>query len=129
MRRLFLAGLVLSVAACVPPEPAGRKYLVFFQDWSAQLDDGSKVTLDQAAAQAKGSPGAPILVSGFADPDGTPQANIDISRARAQVVTDELVQAGVPRGRISLRARGSVGFVDTSLESRRVEVTVGTPQP
>jgi outer membrane protein OmpA-like peptidoglycan-associated protein len=128
MRRLVLIGLVLAVAACMAPEPPGRKYVLFFQDWSAQLDDAGRSTIDQAAAQAKSLPSATVLVAGFADPVGTPQANIDMSRLRAQVVTDALVGAGLPRDRIQLRARGSVGFVDASLESRRVEVSVGKPQ-
>jgi outer membrane protein OmpA-like peptidoglycan-associated protein len=125
MRRLLWIGLALTLAGCVPPEPTGRKYLVFFQDWSAQLDDAGKTTIDQAAAQARSLPTAMVLVSGFADPDGTAQANRDMSRLRAQVVSDSLVGAGVPRDRIALRARGAVGFMDDSLESRRVEVSVG----
>jgi outer membrane protein OmpA-like peptidoglycan-associated protein len=128
MRRLLLIGLLLTVAGCVPPEPPGRKYLVFFEDWSAQLDDAGKTTIGQAAFQAKAMPAAVVLVAGFATPEGTPQANRDMSRLRAQVVTDALVEAGIPRSRIALRARGSVGFVDSAQESRRVEVSVGTPQ-
>ena len=125
MRRLAMIGLLLAVTACVPSEPPGRKYLVFFPDWSAQLDDAGKTTIDQAALQAKAAPTAAVLVAGFATPEGTVQANRDMSRLRAQVVTDALIEAGIPRIRIVLRARGSVGFVDDAQESRRVEVSVG----
>lgn len=127
MRRLLLIGLLLLVAGCVPPEPPGRKYLVFFPEWSAQLDDAAKVTIDQAVFQAKAMPDAMVLVAGFATPEGTAVANRDMSRLRAQVVTDAIVEAGVPRTRVQLRARGSVGFVDDAQESRRVEVSVGKP--
>lgn len=128
MRRLAMIGLLLAVAACVSPEPLGRKYLVFFPDWSAQLDDAGKTTIGQAASQAKAAPAASVLVAGFATPEGTLEANRDMSRLRAQVVTDALIEAGIPRSRIALRARGPVGFMDSAQESRRVEVSVGTPQ-
>jgi outer membrane protein OmpA-like peptidoglycan-associated protein len=65
-----------------------------------------------------------VSVSGFADPEGSQRANIDISRTRAQVVVDQLVRDGVARDRIRLTAHGPTDYTQTSLESRRVEIAV-----
>ncbi len=65
------------------------------------------------------------MVIGFADPVGSAQANIDVSRLRAQVVTDELTANGIDAGRIQRSARGATQFQLTAQESRRVEIVVG----
>ncbi len=67
----------------------------------------------------------PVTVSGFAAPDGSVQANKDISRLRAQVVIDTLVKDGVAPSRIQRHSIGAVDFTLDSQESRRVEVVLG----
>jgi outer membrane protein OmpA-like peptidoglycan-associated protein len=68
-----------------------------------------------------------VQVVGFADPAGSPQANVELSHLRAQVVSDALVAGGIPGSRITLQARGATSFELTSQESRRVVITIGTP--
>ena len=127
MHRLILAGLVLAFAGCAVFEGPSQRFVVFYGDLSAKLDDAAAAVVVGAAEFAKRHPEQPILVSGFADPDGSPQANIDISRTRAQVVADAMVRVGVSPTRIQRRARGAVSFGSTSQESRRVEIAVGQP--
>ncbi len=127
MHRLLVAALVLALGACATFEAPSRRFVVFYGDLSAKLDNSAEAVVSGAAEFAKRHPEQPIVVSGFADPDGTPQSNIDISRARAQVVSDQLVADGIPVGRIQRRARGAVNFELSSQESRRVEIAVGTP--
>ncbi len=131
MRRWMTMGLMLVLmpllGACATFEGSSNRYVIFYPEWSAQLDDSAKGVVDGAAGFALRHPMAPVTVVGFADLDGSPQANKDISRARAHVVVDELVARGVPAARIQSTARGSTNFIDSSQESRRVEIDVGTP--
>jgi OmpA-OmpF porin, OOP family len=125
IRRIVMAGLLLALGGCALVQPSGQRYVVFFQEWSADLDETARGSVSAAAHRALDYPMQPVVVSGFADTDGSPQANKDLSRVRAQVVSDALVASGVPAARIQRRAVGSVDYTLNSLESRRVEITVG----
>jgi outer membrane protein OmpA-like peptidoglycan-associated protein len=127
MRRLIVVSLVLALGACSLFERSSQRYVVFYQEWSAQLDPSAKSIVDAAAGLAMRHPDQPVVIVGYADMQGSPQANIDISRTRAQVVSDELVAAGVSPSRIARVAHGSTRFADTGQESRRVEIDVGLP--
>jgi outer membrane protein OmpA-like peptidoglycan-associated protein len=125
MRRLVVS-LLLAIAACTAPlPPASQKVVVYFQEWSAALDDNAQSAITSAAKWAAANPTLPLTVSGYADPEGSKQANIDLSRTRAQVVKDQLVTDGVSPDRIVLTAYGSVDFAQSSIESRRVAIGLG----
>jgi outer membrane protein OmpA-like peptidoglycan-associated protein len=126
MRRLMLLGVLFAaLGACSLFDPPGQRYLVFFQEWSASLDDGGQAAVTAAAGWANQHPDAPVTVIGFADPEGSPQANRDLSRTRAQVVADQLATDGVAPARITVRSAGSVDYTMDSQESRRVIITLG----
>jgi outer membrane protein OmpA-like peptidoglycan-associated protein len=130
MRRLAVAlSLLTSLGACATPggTAAPQKFVVYFQEWSANLDDAAKTTITQAAGYATQHPTQSVTVAGFAAPDGSVQANVDLSRTRAQVVVDQLKQDGVDGGRIHLAARGPTEIALSSIEGRRVEIDVGAP--
>lgn len=124
-RRLMSIGMLISIAACAAKPRAGQRFPVFFQEWSAALDDAALKTVEAAAKWAAQHPDAPVHVTGFADPEGSREANKAISRTRAQVVVDQLVRDGIARGRISMSAKGPTDYTLSSIESRRVEITVG----
>lgn len=127
MRRIALV-LLLSLGACMASAPStSRKFVVFFQEWSVGLDDSARAAIGGAARFARQNPADAVTVTGFATPQGSEQANIDLSRTRAQVVVDELVRGGVPQSRIRLAAAGPTDYTLSSTESRRVEVAVGGP--
>jgi outer membrane protein OmpA-like peptidoglycan-associated protein len=127
MFRLSVVALLLLLGACAFPVHPNERSVVFFEVWSAQLGQDAEGAIAAAAAKANQFPFAPVLVVGYADPTGTQLANKDLSRARAQVVTDTLVKDGVAPARIQQRAVGSVSYTSDSLESRRVEIIVGPP--
>jgi len=107
-----------------------QTFLVFFASSSIELDDPAMGVVEAVADRAKADPKARVMVLGYADPAGTPQANAAISRARAQVVYDRLVQEGLPRERVMRAARGPIDFTVSPQESRRVEVRLDSnPQP
>jgi outer membrane protein OmpA-like peptidoglycan-associated protein len=125
MRRLALL-LLLSALVAGPAQAAEqpRRFVVFFQEWSAALDPNAQSVISEAADLAKATPGARIRVHGFADPTGSRAANILLSELRAQRVADQMQDDGIPRLRIRQDGHGAVKFAYTSQESRRVEVEV-----
>jgi outer membrane protein OmpA-like peptidoglycan-associated protein len=128
MRRLAGLLALACLAGCAAPAPGpSQKFLVFFTEWSANISDTARETIKAAADAANQKPTVPITVAGFADPTGSAQANIDISRLRQQVVSDQLVADGVDPTRIVHSAHGATDFTLTSQESRRVDIGIGTP--
>jgi outer membrane protein OmpA-like peptidoglycan-associated protein len=107
--------------AASAPEPQ-RQFVVFFQDWSADLDDPSRQVLIHLTDLAKAAPAQTIIVTGFADPTGSPRANALISALRAERVSDFLVTLGVPVDKIETHAVGGVDYALSSQESRRVTI-------
>jgi outer membrane protein OmpA-like peptidoglycan-associated protein len=115
--------LVLSACAAGAPE-AGPDFVLFFTAQSTALDSAATNIVDTAAAAALAARSGPVIVAGYADRAGTPQANQILSRLRAQAVAERLVERGVDRARVHVRPRGAAGG-DPGVESRRVEIFVG----
>lgn len=152
LARLALGATLLAMAACAeapstepvaaaptpPPAPAaaparptpapGQALPIFFELWSAALDAPAEGALRDAAKLALEHPRVPILVTGYADPQGSREANMILSRLRARIVADFLIDNHVPAGRIRILYRGATPGME-SLESRRVMVQVDRGQP
>jgi outer membrane protein OmpA-like peptidoglycan-associated protein len=126
MRRLGILFLLLSVAtgSVRAADVPSQKFVVFFQEWSAALDDSAQTVIGQAAEWVKSHPGNVAHVNGFADPTGSAKANALLSDLRAQMVVDQLQTDGVDSNRIRQRGHGSVQFALSSQESRRVEISI-----
>jgi outer membrane protein OmpA-like peptidoglycan-associated protein len=129
MRRLGLLLLLLCAAtgSTRAADLPAQKFVVFFQEWSAAIDDNAQAVIGNAAAWVKSHPGNVAHVNGFADPTGSREANILLSELRAQVVVDQLKTDGVDQSRVRQRGHGSVQFALTSQESRRVEISISRP--
>ena len=126
MHRLGLAFLLLIAATGTPraADAPPQRFDVFFQEWSASLDDPAQSVISQAADWVKAHPGYVAHVNGFASTIGSRQANILLADLRAQIVVDQLVSDGLAAVRIRQRGRGPVPFTLTAQESRRVEIRV-----
>lgn len=129
MRRLFLIALPLLAAACAsdrdqPPPGSRQAFVVFFEDSSATLESSANAAMDEAADLARRYAAVKLQVAGYADPEGTSEANKALSRARAQAVADGLVARGVARDRLTVVGRGATGVAFSPVEARRVEVRV-----
>ena len=142
MKRLFLLGLLLTVAACVtpppPPPPAPAPpppYLVFF-DWNSAVVGPSGRAVIKLAADAFRA-GAPVTVqvTGFTDTSGSADYNQRLSVRRANAVAIVLVQDGVPQTNLVVSGRGEndlrIPTPDGVREpqNRRVEIVEGGPPP
>ncbi len=117
-----VAGLVLGSPAARAQQPS---YVVFFQLWSAAIDDQAQDVIAKAADWVKSHHARNVRVIGFADPTGSKKANILLSELRAQVVVDGLTAAGVAPHTLRQVGSGSVQFAGSAQEARRVEIRVG----
>lgn len=124
----LLASLVV-IAGLVAGSPAARaqqpSYVIFFQTWSAAIDDQAQDVIAKAAEWVKSHHIRNVRVIGFADPTGSRKANVLLSELRAQVVTDGLTAAGVAPHSVRQVGSGSVEFAGSAQEARRVEIRVG----
>ncbi len=105
-----VAGVPVAVApAEAPPPPVeapapakASTYTVYFATASAELTPEARKTITDAVAAAKAGQAANLLLEGHADTQGGEVYNLDLSRKRAVVVQEALVQEGIQKNRISL---------------------------
>jgi outer membrane protein OmpA-like peptidoglycan-associated protein len=90
---------------------------ITFETGSATLTPQGRAAVDQAAGILRASPTIRVRIEGHTDSTGTPEANLALSRARAQTVLDTLLSLGIAADRMS-----AVGYGDT-----RPEVPDTTP--
>ncbi len=83
---------------------------VLFDTDSAEISQRAYHVIADIAAEARHHPHSPIVVDGYTDTVGTPEHNLDLSRARAESVADVLVHEGIPSGQIATH-----GFGETHL--------------
>ena len=71
-----------------------------------------------------------VRVEGYTDSSGTRAANVRLSQARAEAVTDYLAQKGIPRKRLEAKGFGDARPIAPNLTARgrelnrRVEIVV-----
>jgi NitT/TauT family transport system substrate-binding protein len=95
-----------------PPKPAGTAILtktvsVYFPTGSATLDENAKAVLDTQVVDLAATFGSAYLrVAGNTDNVGSRDANVRLSRARAEAVTQFLVSKGFDRNKFEVVGRG-----------------------
>ncbi len=98
-------------------------YAVYFAQWSAMLDPDALAVIRGAANWLSQHPEVPVTLAEYIDPAG-PKAMVDLSRLRAQLIEDKLVEFGI-EGRQIARLRRSVSDVPgMAQESQRVDIIV-----
>ncbi len=126
MRRLVTGLALLALSACAQ-QPPDQVFPVFFNDFSSGLDSTGIAIVANAADVAKKFPRLAVKVTGYADSAGSAQADIDISRARADAVANLLQRDGVDPARISRSAVGTPPNSQPGVERRRVEIDIDAP--
>jgi peptidoglycan-associated lipoprotein len=125
--RPFLCALLLAVlAACVPPAAgteAGR-FVVFFDEFSANLTPEAKQVVADAVRRAREAGSPAIRVEARASATGSPAANQHLAATRAQVVADELASDGLDRAKLRQVPIGQTGSGDPSVAERRVDIVI-----
>ena len=108
-----------------------RTVQVGFKPNQSEMDAAARTQLDTLAGEIHGSKGYVLEVQGFADPRGSQQANLELSRQRAGAVVRYLAEKHeVPLFRMRTLGMGAVNAVKdengrlNNEKSRRVEIHV-----
>lgn len=83
-----------------------ERNVINFRENSSNIDPSSRRTLDALASVALRCDRFSIEVAGHTDNSGSRDANMELSRARADAVENYLVAQGVERSRMSARGYG-----------------------
>lgn len=108
---------------------------VLFRTGSSGLEPAADLRMDNLARVMHANPDLTLRLDGYADPRGTDDFNMDLSRDRAVAVRDALVARGVPKERIDTHAHGDQeagsanGDLDAYALERRVRVRLNSNGP
>jgi len=131
-RRFFRLALLLpllfvvsAASAQQPTDSAQRaipRFLVYFDEFSANLSDEAKGVIADAAKRARETAAKAIVVQARASATGTAETNKYLAQTRCSIVTDQLVEDGIPRTMIKQEPIGQTGSSDPGIYNRRVDV-------
>ena len=126
MKRLLSTFLLVLLAACVPPSAPSEsgRYLVYFDEFSADLSPQALPIVADAAQRARETNASAIRVEARASATGGAAANQFLAQTRSQVVADQLAQDGVPPARLRRVPIGQTGSGDPSVAERRVDIVL-----
>ncbi|HET6990742.1 MAG TPA: OmpA family protein [Bacteroidia bacterium] len=106
---------------------AGKKLVVsnvYFDTDKSILKEESFPILDEIISEMKNQPDLKVEIDGHTDSDGTPEHNLQLSKARANSVADYFVSKGIDSSRISTNGFGSSKPIsEEKNKNRRVEFT------
>jgi cytochrome c oxidase subunit 2 len=114
------AGPAAAAAPAPAAQPAGPVKL-YFDTGKADLPADAVQLLGVLADAVKSGKAAKIVVSGYHDKHGNPEANHELAKQRAFAVRDVLKAAGVAEDRIDLRKPQETEGGPDDREARRVE--------
>lgn len=129
-RQEFEAALCELTGQCHPQPPGVVQLNVYFEFDRANLTAEARQVIAQAIADAKKSPGVPIMLVGKADLTGSDAYNMGLSHRRADAVRAALLQGGVAGGTINEKWVGfhqppvPTPFGVRELKNRVVEITI-----
>ena len=101
-----------------------------FEQGSAELTVEGQATLREVTALLRRAPALVVEIGGHTDDTGTSRFNLDLSRRRAQTVSDALELAGIDRSRLlpkgfgASRPRASNEAREGRAHNRRIEFRV-----
>jgi outer membrane protein OmpA-like peptidoglycan-associated protein len=96
------------------------RFLVYFDEFSANLSDEAKTII--AAKRAKESGVKAVIVQARASATGTAETNKYLAQTRCSIVTDQLESDGLARAMIRQEPIGQTGSDDPTVFNRRVDI-------
>jgi len=118
---VFVSGCMMPPGA---PNPNGQHFLVYFDEFSANLTPEALKVIADAAAAFKHRAARAVRIEARASATGSPEANKALAQTRTQVVADELAKDGVSRLAVRQVPIGQTGSGDDSVAERRVDIIV-----
>ena len=119
-------------AAVTAPVCRDFTFPLYFQTGSDQVTPEGVQVIDQNAARVRACPVAELRVTGLADAQGEPAANLALSQRRATAVGQVLAARGYPQPSFDLAAAGETGAAAGGRSEpmrRRAEVSVRFAAP
>jgi outer membrane protein OmpA-like peptidoglycan-associated protein len=110
--------------AVSPPNNESPRFLVYFDEFSANLSDEAKTTIADAAKHARESGAKTVLVQARASATGTAETNKYLAQTRSSIVTDQLESDGLARAMIRQEPIGQTGSNDPTVFNRRVDIII-----
>jgi len=122
----IVAALLVAFAASAPQGFAqqGDRFLIYFDEFSANLTQKSRDVIADAAKKAKETNAKAIRVEARASATGSATANKYLAMTRSQVVADELAKDGASPEIVQQVPIGQTGSDDPSVAERRVDIVV-----
>jgi outer membrane protein OmpA-like peptidoglycan-associated protein len=119
-----LTGTAVSSAQTPPNNPTREipRFLVYFDEFSANLSDEAKATIADAAKRARETGAKAVVVQARASATGKPETNKYLAQTRSSIVTDQLEEDGIARTMIRQEPIGQTGSSDPSVYNRRVDI-------
>ena len=124
-------GAPMDSAACQPLfENVLGKGRILFETGSARIDADSAAILDNLVAVSMRCGGATIEIGGHTDSVGSSEANVALSKKRAEAVVGYLTEAGIDGNRLSAEGYGETKPIASNdndegrAQNRRIEFLV-----
>lgn len=92
-----------------PPRCEDQTVQIYFEPDQAEMTPEGRRVITEAATLARGCRVERVSVLGLADAAGDPNANMELSKRRAQSVTAALVAAQLPAAEFRVDAAGQAG--------------------
>jgi OOP family OmpA-OmpF porin len=124
--RLVVLATALATAtaarAQAPATAETSRFLVYFDEFSANLSDEAKTVIADAAKRARESGAKTIIVQARASATGKGETNKYLAQTRSSIVTDQLEEDGIVRTMIRQEPIGQTGSDDPTVYNRRVDI-------
>ena len=117
--------VITAASAQQPADTAQReipRFLVYFDEFSAKLSEEAKGVIADAAKRARETSAKAIVVQARASATGMAETSKYLAQTRCSIVTDQLVEDGIPRTMIKQEPIGQTGSSDPGVYNRRVDI-------
>ena len=126
-RLIFLLSMFAAVGAANAQTPTTSnselpRFLVYFDEFSANLSAEAKSVIADAAKRAKETGAKGIVVQARASATGTAETNKYLAQTRSSIVTDQLEEDGIARAMVRQEPIGQTGSSDPTVYNRRVDI-------
>lgn len=121
---LGAAGAASGQRVTPPADAEIPRFLVYFDEFSANLSDEAKTVIADAARRVRETGAKTVIVQARASATGTPETNKYLAQTRCSIVTDQLESDGLTRAMIRQEPIGQTGSADPTVFNRRVDIIV-----
>lgn len=101
-----------------PPRCVDQTVQIYFEPDSADVTREGRLVISQAASATAGCRVTGVEVTGLSDAAGAPEANLQLSRRRADAVAQALAANGLPAAEFRVEAAGQADAVTAEGQAR-----------